>query len=83
MREENLPYSERCAGRFEKMICEKCHQQINKILEVRWNIPFEYGYHWKQFESMDKLIEWVEKNDGTNVILKVVKRKKNNEGKTR
>lgn len=63
------------------MLCEKCQKKINKVLEVRWNVSTEYGYHWKQFESMDDLIRWVEKDNKSVVALAVVKKKKNLEGK--
>jgi hypothetical protein len=72
----------KCAGRYERMLCEKCQKKINKVLEVRWTDPLKYGYNWKQFESMDDLIEWVEKNDKPSVRLVIVRIKKNNEGKT-
>jgi hypothetical protein len=64
------------------MLCEKCQKKINKVLEVRWTDPLKYGYNWKQFESMNDLIEWVEKDDKSSVRLVIVKIKKNGEGKT-
>ena len=64
-------------GRYT-MLCEQCKKKINKVLEVRWINPRNWGYTWKQFESIEDLMKWVEsdKYPGT-VLLKVVDCKKN------
>lgn len=54
------------------MYCESCKKKIKKSLEVRWINLKDSGYFSKRFTSMEKLIEWVEKNNEQTVVLKVI-----------
>ena len=55
------------------MYCEKCKKEIKKEIEVRWlDFKEPFSYFHKRFNSFDDLVEWLEKTNHTDVVLKVI-----------
>ena len=45
-------------------------------LEVRWTVPKDCGFHFKRFNRMGALLDWVEQNDMKIVALTIFRKKK-------